>query len=524
MLCSIVSRTSLGLCAGLLLASQAFSQQLRSTLIATGLSNPTYVTAAPGSSSRLFVLEQAGRIKLIKHGVTLSTPFLDLSSIIASGGEQGLLGLAFSPHYATNDKLYVAYTDLNGASVVRQYLVSANPDVADPASFTTIFGPYRHPQANHNGGNLNFGPDGFLYYGIGDGGGADDIGPGHDPNTGNGQSLNTYLGKLLRLDVNHPPSYVPSTNPFAGSAFPLIWAYGLRNPWRWSFDKSTGDLYIGDVGQGAWEEVDFQPAGSAGGEDYGWRCMEGLHCTGLTGCTCNAANLVLPIVEYGHVSGQCSIIGGYVYRGNSIAGLSGTYFYSDYCAGRIWSLQYAGGQVTNTVDRTAELAPGGGHAIQNPTSFGQDDQGNLYIVDQDGEIYRIDGACPSPTSYCVAAPNSTGSGATMSFAGGGDITLDNLRLACNGAPPNVDGLFFYGQGETQIPMGNGFRCIAGSLHRLSVVHTDAAGHAQSPFDVHAPPALITPGSTWNFQFYYRDAAAGGAFFNVSNGLSVLFCP
>jgi hypothetical protein len=233
---------------------------------------------------------------------------------------------------------------------------------------------------------------------------------------------------------------------------------------------------------------------------------------------------VLPIAEYGHVSGQCAIMGGYVYRGNSIPGLAGTYFYADYCAGTIKSFQYVGGQVTNAIDRTAELAPGGGHSIQNPTSFGQDNEGDLYIVDQDGEIYRIDGTCPSPTSYCVAAANSTGTGATMTFSGSSVITRDNLVLACNGAPPTVDGIFFYGQGQIQVPMGNGFRCIGNPLHRLSVVQTSAAGHAQSAFDVHAPPALITAGSTWNFQFYYRDAAAGGAFFNVSNGLSVLFCP
>jgi glucose/arabinose dehydrogenase len=523
---SFLVGASLAFVATALATSTANAQTLKTTFVAGGFTKALYVTSEPTNSSRLYVVQQQGQIKLIKNGVTQATPFLDLTSIVfSSGNEQGLLGMAFHPNYASNGRFFVDYVDLNQQEVIRQYHVSANPDVADPASFTTIFGPQIDPQSNHNGGNLQFGPDGYLYYGLGDGGAGNDTGAGHDVNTGNGQSLNTYMGKLLRFDVENPPTYVPASNPFAASAFPLIWAYGLRNPWRWSFDRLTGDMYIGDVGQDAWEEVDFQPASSTGGENYGWRCMEATHCTGLTGCTCNAPNLKLPIWEYGHVAGQCSITGGYVYRGSAFPSLQGTYFFADYCAGRIWTFKYAGGQVTQFTDRTAEMAPGGGHAIQNPDSFGQDADGELYIVDQNGgEIYKIGEVCPVPTTYCTAAPNSAGPGAFMSFSGDGTISQNNLQLACSGCPTGINGLFFYGQGQTMGTLGNGVLCVASHLHRLPVVQTGIFGDASFPFDVHAPPAVVTAGSTWNFQFWYRDPAGGGALYNASNGLSVVFCP
>jgi glucose/arabinose dehydrogenase len=508
------------------LLSSAEAQHLSTTVVASNLAHPVYVTSEPGNASRLYVVQQQGTIKLIKNGVLLPTAFLDLTPIVgSSGAEQGLLGLAFHPSYASNGKFYVAYTNPTGLPVVREYLVSANPDKADPASFTTILGPLTHPQLNHNGGNLQFGPDGYLYYGMGDGGDGDDTGPGHDPNTGNAQSLATYLGKMLRIDVDDPPSYVPATNPFATSSFPLIWAYGLRNPWRWSFDRKTGDLYIADVGQDAWEEIDFQPASSHGGENYGWRCMEASHCTGLTGCTCNSPSLVLPIFEYGHVNARCAIIGGYVYRGSAITGLAGAYFFADYCSGHVWSFRYVNGQVTNLIDRTVELTPQGSSTLQGPGSFGEDADGELYIVEQaGGRVLKIQKICPAPETYCVDAPNSTGSGAVMRWSGTSAISMNDLKLMCAKAPPHVQGNFFYGQGETQIPFGNGFRCIAHELHRLPLVETNAAGNAVFTFDVHAPPAVIDAGSTWNFQYWYRDASAGGALFNESNALSVTFCP
>lgn len=505
--------------------STAAAQVLKSTFVAGGFTKALYVTSEPADASRLYVVQQGGKIMLIKNGVPQVTPFIDLTSIVfSSGNEQGLLGLAFHPNYASNGKFYVNYVNLSQQEVIREYLVSGNPDLADPASFTTIFGPQVDPQSNHNGGNLQFGPDGYLYYGLGDGGNANDSGAGHDAATGNSQSLNTYMGKMLRIDVNNPPNYVPPTNPFAASAFPLIWSYGLRNPWRWSFDKLTGDMYIADVGQGAWEEINFQPASSVGGENYGWRCMEGTHCTGFSGCTCNV-NLVLPIYEYGHVGGACSITGGYVYRGAGYPDLQGTYIFGDYCNGRIYSFKYVGGVVTNFVDRTAQLAPGGGHNIQNPDSFGQDADGELYIVDQSGgEIYKIGEQCPAPSTYCVAAPNSAGPGANISSSGDGTMSLNNLVLIATGCPNAVNGLFFYGQGQQQAPMGNGFLCMTNNLHRLPVVATSDFGDAFYPFDVQAAPAVITAGTTWKFQYWYRDVPGGGALFNTTNALSVTFCP
>ena len=514
------------LLSAVLFTSPASAQTLKTTFVAGGFTKALYVTSEPADATRLYVVQQAGKIMLLKNGVPNATPFLDLTPIVLStGNEQGLLGLAFHPNYPADTRFFIDYVDLNGMENIRQYHVSANPDLADPSSFTTIFGPQIDPQSNHNGGNLQFGPDGYLYYGLGDGGAANDTGAGHDPNTGNAQSLSTYMGKMLRFDVDNPPTYVPATNPFAHTAFPLIWAYGLRNPWRWSFDRQTGDMYIGDVGQDAWEEIDFQPASSTGGENYGWRCMEGSHCTGFTGCTCGAANLVEPIQEYGHSAGNCCVIGGYVYRGGAMPDVLGTYLYADYCSGRIWSFKYSGGTLTNFKDRTAEMAPGGGHAITNPDSFGQDANGELYVVDQNGgEIYKVGEQCGTPAEYCVTSPNSAGPGATMSFTGNGVISNNNLVLLAFNCPPSVNGLFFYGQGQTQVPLGNGFRCITNSLHRLPVTQTDFFGGAQQAFDVHAPPAVITAGTTWNFQFWYRDVAGGGMLFNLSDALAVPFCP
>jgi hypothetical protein len=360
----------------------------------------------------------------------------------------------------------------------------------------------------------------MLYAASGDGGNFNDQGAGHVAG-GNAQSLGTYLGKLLRIDVDAGAPWIPAGNPFGD----LIWSYGLRNPWRFSFDRQTGDLYIADVGQGAWEEIDFAPASSTGGENYGWRCMEGLHCTGLSGCTCNDAALTLPIHEYGHSpGGHCSVTGGYVYRGSAIPGLQGTYFFSDYCSGRIWSFTYDGVSVSNFTDRTAELNPPGPLTIANVTSFGEDANGELLIVDQaGGEIYRVERVCPAPTTYCVAAINSTGVGATMFSSGGGSVSDNNLVLGTTGLPPFANGLYFYGPSQQQVPNGNGFLCVGGSLLRLPVVTADDFGDVTYPFDVTAPPGVIDPGETWNFQLWYRNPAGGGAFYNFSNGLSVEWC-
>ena len=377
------------------LASFANAQALQATLVQSGFGSPIFVCSPPGDLQRLFVVEQGGMIKIIRNGSTLATPFINLGAgglnKIVSGGEQGLLGLAFHPNYAANGFFYVNYTAAGtGSTVIERYSVSANPDVATATSGLTLL-TIAQPQSNHNGGCVQFGPDGKLYIGMGDGGAGNDTGAGHDAAVGNGQSPATLLGKMLRLDVDLPAPYIPADNPYATSATVLheIWDFGVRNPWRFSFDRQTGDMYIGDVGQGAWEEIDFSAAG-VGNLNFGWRCMEGNHCTGLTGCTCNSAALTGAIAEYDHGQG-CAVTGGYVYRGNTVCGLNGTYFYSDYCSSNIWSFKYTGGAVTQFTNRTTELEPAGAPTINNVSSFGEDGSGELYIVDiGDGEIYRIE--------------------------------------------------------------------------------------------------------------------------------------
>jgi glucose/arabinose dehydrogenase len=345
-------------------------------LISDQLASPVFLTVAPGDSSRLFVVEQAGRIRVIRHDTLLTTPFLDISGLVTAGGEQGLLSMAFHPDYQANHFFYVSYTDTAGDSRIARYQTSANPEVADPASATAILS-LAQPYTNHNGGLVAFGPDGKLYIGFGDGG------SGGDPQ-GNGQNRGTLLAKLLRIDVDGGSPYaVPADNPFVGVSGVRgeIWAYGLRNPWRFSFDAATGDLYIADVGQSAREEVDVEPAGSAGGANYGWNIMEGTICYGSS--SCSQTGLTLPVIDYPHSGGACSITGGYVYRGQALPVLQGRYLYSDYCTGWVRSFTLVGGQATDPRD-WPDLAVGAG-----VSSFGEDWPGNLYLMTLAGRLYRI---------------------------------------------------------------------------------------------------------------------------------------
>jgi glucose/arabinose dehydrogenase len=351
--------------------------------VATGLDFPLFLTAPPGDGTRLFVVEKTGRIRVIKNGTLLPQPFLDLSGRVSGGSEQGLLGLAFHPQYAANGRFVVNYTNSAGDTRVSVFRVSSNPDVADPASEQVIL-PVAQPYANHNGGMVVFGPDGKLYIGLGDGG------SGGDPQ-GNGQNKGVLLGKILRVDVSGTGVLsVPADNPFVSQngARPEIWSYGLRNPWRFSFDRQTGDLYIGDVGQNAREEIDVgTTAVQAGrGLNFGWNTMEGLACYN-PGSGCNRAGLTLPILDYDHSQG-CSVTGGYVYRGRAIPSASGTYFYADYCNGWVRSFRYQGGAVTESRD-WASLRPNG-----QITSFGEDAEGELYLMISSGKVFRIAPAVP----------------------------------------------------------------------------------------------------------------------------------
>lgn len=360
---------------------------VKTVRIMTGLDQPVYLCSPPGDYHRLFVLEQTGAIRIIKDGALLTRPFLDVDALSSCCNERGLLGLAFHPNYAANGFFYVDYTNNSGNTVIARYTVSTDADSAN-SNTALILKTITQPEANHNGGCLQFGPDGKLYVGMGDGGGAND----QHGAIGNGQNTLTLLGKILRLDVDLPAPYVPVDNPFIGATDTLheIWAMGMRNPWRFSFDRLTGDLYIGDVGQDTREEIDFQPASSTGGVNYGWRCMEGTFCTGMTGCTCNSPSLTLPISEYVNGSGCYAVVGGYVYRGCAMPSLQGTYFYADYCRLNIWSWRYNGATKSDSAERTIELDPPGAQAINAISSFGEDAFGELYICDLgDGEIYKI---------------------------------------------------------------------------------------------------------------------------------------
>lgn len=361
------------------------------------LSWPVGIANAGDGSNRLFVVERTGRIWILRDNVKAQEPFLDIRDRVRSQHwEQGLLGLAFPPGFADKGYFYVYYTDLGGDSVVARYrLVARDPDTADPASEMVILS-VDQPFENHNAGQLAFGPDGYLYVGLGDGG------SGGDP-LDNAQNPDTLLGKILRVDVepdsapmtgtvgmehrlflpgiSHGSYFtytIPEDNPFAGvpGHQDEIWALGLRNPWRFSFDAGTGDLFIGDVGQNLYEEVNYQPASSTGGENYGWRIMEGTHC--FEAATCDQSGLTLPVAEYSHEFGRCSVTGGEVYRGSGFPVLQGIYFFADFCTGEVWGLRQEGDSWQQTIlhDSASRLS-----------SFGSDELGNLYVAD-----YTVGGA------------------------------------------------------------------------------------------------------------------------------------
>lgn len=342
--------------------------------IAGGFTRPLLAIGANDGSNRLFIVEQGGRIWVMVNGKVEKQPFLDVSGIVSvDSNERGLLGLAFHPQYKTNGVFFINYTDVDGNTVVARYsTLASNANVADPNSASYVI-QIKQPYPNHNGGNIAFGPDGYLYIGMGDGGSQGDP-------QGNGQNPKALLAKILRLDIDSAQPYAaPKDNPFASDAnfAPEVWAMGLRNPWRFSFDRATGDLYIGDVGQNQWEEVNFQAAGQ-GGLNYGWNIMEATHR--YSGEPVKDG-LIAPIAEYSHANGGCSITGGYVYRGETLKALNRVYLFADYCSGKIWSTfrDAAGAWQTNPfIDTDFAIS-----------SFGQDDAGELYVINQGGSILKL---------------------------------------------------------------------------------------------------------------------------------------
>jgi glucose/arabinose dehydrogenase len=339
-------------------AVRAAAPVFRLKQIAQGLASPVYVTAPRGDTHRLFVVEKGGRVLIVKNGTLLSRPFLDLTGKVGTGTEQGLLSLAFGPHYATSGRFYVFYTDLAGNIRVVRYKVSANADVALPSSARVLWRVAHSAHANHNGGQLQFGPDGRLYIGIGDGGSE------RDPNL-YGQNIHVPYAKIWRLNVA------------VSTAAPRMYAYGLRNPWRFSFDPATGNLWIGDVGQDRWEEIDFLKAGTTSGTNFGWSYYEGDHVFKLQPIV--RTRLRFPVFEYSHTVG-CAVTGGYVYRGGAIPTLRGYYLFADFCSGRVWMMKGP----TGTVARAPVS-----QKVTQISSFGRDASGELYLVSLTGSIYKL---------------------------------------------------------------------------------------------------------------------------------------
>jgi len=469
--------------------------------VLTGLASPVLVTHAGDGSNRLFVVEQGGIIKVLPPGAASPTVFLDITAKVLSGGEQGLLGLAFHPQFVSNRRFFVNYTrQTDGATVIVEYRASAgNPGVADPLSEIVLL-VIAQPFANHNGGMIAFGPDGFLYIGMGDGGSAND--PGN-----RAQNINELLGKMLRIDVDHPngaqPYSSPSTNPFFGATpgADEIYAVGLRNPWRFSFDRDTGDLYAGDVGQGAREEIDIITRGG----NYGWRIWEGSLCTGNDPGLCTASGFVFPITEYAHAGSGCAVIGGYVYRGGQASMPVGTYVYGDLCTGEIFALE--GGVSSIALDTTLSLS-----------SFGEDEVGELYVVGLGGTVHRIantatvPGLSASPTSVMpggsvtaawsnIASPTST-DWIGLYTPGASDASyISWIYPSCSHAPGavaaagscafSIPGTVTPGTYQLRLFASNGFTKLATS-NTITVV--TAPTLAASPTSVAAGASVI---ATWS---------------------------
>jgi glucose/arabinose dehydrogenase len=517
-------------------APQASTPRLELIVDASdGLVDPISIASIPGDD-RLFLVEREGQVRVLRGGALEPVLFMDFPAPLALTAATGLRAIAFHPDYASNGYVYCWYDAPSTTGAIVDAVLGrmthslTQPGQVDPASLVEIL---RAPQANfgHACGSLEFGPDGYLYVLLGDGGN-----PG-DPGC-NSQDPTTLMGALMRIDVDGAfPYAVPGDNPFLADPGirDEIWHRGFRHPWKWSFDRMTGDLWIADVGQATREEIDFVEAG-VGGLNFGWKVMEGSTCFNTDGCPagvapCGDPSYTLPLYEYDHSLG-CSITGGFVYRGAELPHLVGHYFFADFCSGRVWSLRRnASGQVDSFTERTAEFQPAGGGAITAQVAFGQDGFGELYVLDYaDKELYRI-GRQERVTAYCEAAPNAVSqTGARSSALGSTSLSANDLSFQVTGLPSSTFGLYFYGPGITSVPTGNGFLCVGGALLRLPVVQASTAGVLTMPIDSSVPPlgsgaGQVTAGTTWAFQCWYRDVGGPlGSTYNFSDALSVRFRP
>ena len=493
---------------------------------------PTTLAAEPGNPDRLYAPNKLGRVYLLENGV-LGGVFLDISSQVDASGENGLLGMALDPDYATNGFFYLSYTAVGGSgfgdSVVSRFTVSStNPDLADPSSEVILFGPLAQNTVGHKAGDLKFGPDGMLYYSLGDGWVG---GMGVDLRA---QDPSDPRGSVLRLDVDEPFPHVAAGNPFIGiaGADERIWVQGLRNPWRIELDRQNGDLYIADVGQSTVEEVNWVPSSTngppTGQMNFGWPCKEGAGCfSGApTGCNCADPSFRDPVNSYDHTQG-CSITGGVVYRGSEIPALQGYYVYSDFCTGRIWADLIVGGVLQNSIDLTAQLGP-----LSSVVSIAADAAGELYIAQHfSGEVIKIIPCCGG-TTYCMANANSTGDFTKLDWTGSVSVNANSFGLEASDMPAGQFAFFVASLSEGFVPNvgpSQGNLCLSGTIARFNALvgPSDSAGIFARTLDLNAfpmtPPVAVQPGETWYFQCWHRDLNPQ-ATSNFSQGLSVLFCP
>lgn len=515
------------LVAALALAPSLAAQGLRSTVVLDGVPGITSISA-PDGDDRIFLTHEGLGVLIVRGGAVEAVPFLDLTSEV--GASRGLLDLAFHPDYASNGYFYVVYHDERLTNYLLRYQVSSwDPNLADPASRVNILPPVSQPTDQHYWSSIEFGPDGMLYVGTGDG-----LEPGA---AGSNASidLGSLSGKILRIDVDGQPPYVPVDNPFIhiSGASRYIYHYGLRVPWRIAFD-AAGGLFIGDVGESQREEVSRAEPGEAG-LHFGWRCEEGTLCQNWSECSpqCDSIEWRAPILEYPHNEGRCAVIGGLVYQGSNLPDWSGIYFYGDFCSGRVWAMRSSGQVVEANVEITADVTPDDGTDLSLLTTFGTDGAGELLFYERGngGRLLRIEPEREA-VIVCEGAPNSVGPGATLGQTGSLGISDASFTLQSASAPPDQFGIFFYGPTPQDLSFGDGTLCVGsgatGHLRLYPPLAITASGTVSRFLDFTTSPAgpgfvgAIDPGSTWYFQFWYRDPMAGGSGFNLSEGMRVTF--
>lgn len=513
--------------AALVLSVCAGAQGLTSTVVLDALPGITSI-GAPAGDDRLFLAHEGVGVLIVRDGVLEATPFLDLTDKV--GSSRGLMDLAFHRDYANTGYFYVVYHDDSMTNYLARYQVSpTNPDFADPATELLLLPPTTQPTDQHYWSSLAFGPDGMLYVGTGDG-----LEPGAPGNNAS-IDLASLAGKILRVDVDGAAPFVPADNPFVQvpGAAQHVYHYGVRVPWRIAFD-AAGGLFIGDVGEYQREEINRAEPAEVG-LHFGWRCEEGTLCQNWTECSpqCDSPTWRDPMLEFLHDGGRCAIIGGVVYDGAALSGYQGQYIYGDFCSARIWAMESTGQTVDSNVEITEEVTPNDGTDLALLTTFGTDGAGEIYFYERGngGRLLRIEPSSSAVTT-CPGSPNSVGPGATLGHSGSLAVSDATFTLESDSAPPNQFGIFFYGPIPDDLLFGDGTLCVGGGatghLRLYPPLAIPAGGSASRFIDFTTSPAgpgflgAIDPGSTWHFQFWYRDPLAGGAGFNLSQGMRVTF--